>query len=138
MRFNVVGPLTVSTPDGPVELASGASRTVLALLLLHRNAAVAAGRLAEVLWGEHRPPSAAPGAQRGHMRMESESRGTQQSRASRLRPPTSATVRGRNASCRVERPRSSYGCSLQADVFGHSSSAVSDPRRSTRFDAEGG
>jgi DNA-binding SARP family transcriptional activator len=69
MRFTVLGPLTVSTPAGPVELASGASRTVLACLLLHRNTAVAADRLAEVLWGEQRPATATDSLRNHVMRL---------------------------------------------------------------------
>lgn len=69
MRFNVLGPLTVSASGGPVELASGASRTVLACLLLHRNAPVSADRLAEVLWGEDRPATATDSLRNHVMRL---------------------------------------------------------------------
>ena len=55
MIFRILGLLEVEERGGPVELARGKERALLALLLLHRNEPVSTDRLIEELWGE-RPP----------------------------------------------------------------------------------
>jgi DNA-binding SARP family transcriptional activator/ABC-type branched-subunit amino acid transport system substrate-binding protein/streptogramin lyase len=59
MRFRLLGPLKIADGDGTVRLAEGRQRSVLVLLLLHRNEAVSSDRLIDALWGEHPPPTAA-------------------------------------------------------------------------------
>ncbi len=59
MLFRLLGPLTVTDGDHPVRLGAGGQRSVLVLLLLHRNAAVTTDRLIDALWGEAPPPTAA-------------------------------------------------------------------------------
>ncbi|MBC3840115.1 hypothetical protein GXW82_07770 [Streptacidiphilus sp. 4-A2] len=62
MRFNLLGPLSVSDGDAePVLLPAGIPRTVLAVLLLNVNQVVSADRLAQAVWGEERPSAAAAG-----------------------------------------------------------------------------
>jgi DNA-binding SARP family transcriptional activator len=59
MRYRVLGPLDVQDErGGQVVLAAGKQRVVLAVLLLHANRAVSAGRLTEVLWDGHPPRTA--------------------------------------------------------------------------------
>src|SRR3954466_4682050 len=59
MRYGVLGPLEVRDGERVVVLGSSQQRPVLALLLLEANRPVSTDRLAEALWGEHPPPSAA-------------------------------------------------------------------------------
>ncbi|MBC3841337.1 helix-turn-helix domain-containing protein [Streptacidiphilus sp. 4-A2] len=59
MRFNLLGPVTVDTDQGRVELPAGLPRTLLAVLLLHPNTVVSREQLAEALWGLERPASLA-------------------------------------------------------------------------------
>src|ERR687888_2039618 len=59
MEFRLLGPLEVADSDGTVRLGEGRQRSVLVLLLLHRNEAVASERLIDALWGETPPPTAA-------------------------------------------------------------------------------
>src|SRR4051794_36214355 len=59
MEFAILGPLRVVGPDGPIDLKAPKQRALLAMLLLaHREDAVSAERLIDVLWGE-RPPATA-------------------------------------------------------------------------------
>jgi DNA-binding SARP family transcriptional activator len=57
--FRLLGPLEVSDGTDPIRLAEGRQRSVLVLLLLHRNEAVASERLIDALWGEAPPARAA-------------------------------------------------------------------------------
>ncbi|MEV6152693.1 BTAD domain-containing putative transcriptional regulator [Nonomuraea sp. NPDC052129] len=64
MRFGVLGPLSVWTPDGqPVQVPEAKVRALLADLLAHRGRPVSTDRLIEDLWGDH-PPADAPAALR--------------------------------------------------------------------------
>src|SRR4051794_41816811 len=59
MDFSILGPLRVQGPDGPIELKAPKQRALLTMLLLsHREDAVSAERLIDVLWGENPPPTA--------------------------------------------------------------------------------
>src|ERR671925_651083 len=58
MEFGLLGPLEVVDGDGTVRLGEGRQRSVLVLLLLHRNEAVSSERLIYDLWGERPPPTA--------------------------------------------------------------------------------
>jgi YVTN family beta-propeller protein len=55
----LLGPLEVRLEDGPVELGPRKQRAVLAMLALEAGRTVSADRLAEGLWGDELPPSAA-------------------------------------------------------------------------------
>ena len=59
MLFRLLGPLEVADGDRPVRLGEGRQRSVLILLLLHRNEAIASERLIDALWGESPPATAA-------------------------------------------------------------------------------
>jgi YVTN family beta-propeller protein len=59
MRFEVLGPLSVSQNGEAVPLGGRKQRTLLAVLLLHANEAVPRDHLVDALWGERPPPSAA-------------------------------------------------------------------------------
>ncbi|MEV0827522.1 BTAD domain-containing putative transcriptional regulator [Nonomuraea rubra] len=64
MRFGVLGPLAVWTPDGrPVRVPEVKVRALLAGLLIQAGRTVSADRLIEDLWGD-RPPADAPAALR--------------------------------------------------------------------------
>ena len=58
MEFRILGPLEVSVADEPVELGGPRQRAVLAVLLLHANAAVPRGQLLDAVWGESAPRTA--------------------------------------------------------------------------------
>jgi YVTN family beta-propeller protein len=59
MRFAVLGPLEISLDRGPLSLGGRKQRTLLAVLLLHKNEVVSRDHLIDALWGERVPPSAA-------------------------------------------------------------------------------
>ncbi len=59
MEFRLLGPLEVVGAAGPLPLGGAKPRLVLAALLVDAGALVAAGRLIDIAWGEHPPPSAA-------------------------------------------------------------------------------
>ena len=59
MLYRLLGPLEVCDGDRPVRLGEGRQRSVLILLLLHRNEAMASERLIDALWGESPPATAA-------------------------------------------------------------------------------
>jgi predicted ATPase/DNA-binding SARP family transcriptional activator len=64
MRFALLGPLRVEGEAGPIEIGAPKQRALLAMLLLsHRDAAVPAERLVDVLWGENPPQTAAKALQ---------------------------------------------------------------------------
>lgn len=58
MQFRLLGPLEVIAPHGPLEIAAGKQRALLALLLLHANRTVAREQLIDGLWGETVPDTA--------------------------------------------------------------------------------
>ena len=55
MQFQVLGPLEVSSPSGPVRIGGAKQRQLLALLLLHANEVVDAETLIDSLWGDSPP-----------------------------------------------------------------------------------
>lgn len=59
MEFRILGPLEVRRGDRPLGLGGGKQRSLLALLLLHRNEVVPIERLVDELWGERAPETAA-------------------------------------------------------------------------------
>src|SRR5438067_1008547 len=63
MEFRILGPLEIAGPAGEIKLGSGKQRALLALLLLHANDVVPAGRLIELLWPEAPPADAAKALQ---------------------------------------------------------------------------
>ncbi|WP_327065505.1 AfsR/SARP family transcriptional regulator [Kitasatospora sp. NBC_01302] len=58
VRFNLLGPVHVTLPDGEVVLPSGGPRAVLVMLLVNANRVVSAEQLASAVWGEDRPSTA--------------------------------------------------------------------------------
>jgi DNA-binding SARP family transcriptional activator len=58
MEFGLLGPLVVRRDGQVIAVPGGKPRAVLAALLLNAGQLVAAGQLAEVLWGADPPPSA--------------------------------------------------------------------------------
>ena len=58
MQFRVLGPLEVLDEHDLLALGSGRMRTLLLVLLLHRNEVVSSDRLVDALWGEGAPASA--------------------------------------------------------------------------------
>jgi predicted ATPase/class 3 adenylate cyclase/DNA-binding winged helix-turn-helix (wHTH) protein len=59
VEVRLLGPLEVRFEDGPVDLGPRKQRAVLAMLALEAGRTVSADRLAEGLWGERLPQSAA-------------------------------------------------------------------------------
>src|SRR6202034_1819154 len=59
MRFESLGPLSVSQDGEAVSLGGRKQRTLLAVLLLHRNEVLARDHLVDALWGERPPRRAA-------------------------------------------------------------------------------
>ena len=59
MDFRILGPLEVREGEREVPLGRGKQRALLALLLLHRDEAISTDRIADELWGERPPPTAA-------------------------------------------------------------------------------
>ena len=60
MFFCLLGPLEVRDDrDRPVRIGEGRQRSVLVLLLLHRNESIASERLVDALWGAAPPATAA-------------------------------------------------------------------------------
>jgi len=67
VRFRILGPLELRDSAGRlVRLGAPKQRTLLAVLLLHANRAVAVDMLVEALWGE-RPPRSAGGGLRTYV-----------------------------------------------------------------------
>ena len=58
MEFRILGPLEAVDDTGPVDLAGGKQKALLALLLLHADRVVPVDRLVDGLWGEEVPDSA--------------------------------------------------------------------------------
>src|SRR2546423_7847001 len=63
MEFRLLGSLEVLDGQRVVRVGGGKRRSLLALLVLHRNEVVSADRLIDALWGESPPPTAAKGLQ---------------------------------------------------------------------------
>ena len=63
IRFGVLGPLDVKVEDRTVDLGGPRQRSLLAALLLHPGEPVSAEMLAQMLWGDEAPPSAAKALQ---------------------------------------------------------------------------
>jgi predicted ATPase/class 3 adenylate cyclase/DNA-binding winged helix-turn-helix (wHTH) protein len=59
VEVRLLGPLEVRLGDGPVDLGPRKQRAVLAMLALEAGRTVSVDRLAEGLWGDRLPPSAA-------------------------------------------------------------------------------
>jgi YVTN family beta-propeller protein len=59
VEFRVLGPLEVERDGHLLELGGAQQRTLLAVLLLHRNEVVSSDRLIDELWGERPPVTAA-------------------------------------------------------------------------------
>jgi len=66
VHYRLLGPLEVSDGDRPLVLGEGRQRSVLTLLLLHRNEAVSSDRLIDALWGD-RPPATAAKVLQNHI-----------------------------------------------------------------------
>jgi YVTN family beta-propeller protein len=66
VRYRLLGPLEISDGDRPLSLGEGRQRSVLTLLLLHRNEAVSSDRLIDALWGD-RPPATAAKVLQNHI-----------------------------------------------------------------------
>ena len=61
MRFNLLGPVTVTIDGDPLPLPPGIPRDLLVFLLLNANRAVSGEQLAAALWGDDRPAAFAAG-----------------------------------------------------------------------------
>jgi DNA-binding SARP family transcriptional activator/tetratricopeptide (TPR) repeat protein len=61
MRFNLLGPVTVTTGGDPLVLPPGIPRDLLVFLLLNANRAVSGEQLAGAVWGDDRPVAFAAG-----------------------------------------------------------------------------
>lgn len=59
VEFRILGPLEITGRSGKIALPAAKPRTLLGVLLLHANKAVSQDRLANELWGERTPSSAA-------------------------------------------------------------------------------
>jgi DNA-binding SARP family transcriptional activator/class 3 adenylate cyclase len=58
MEFQVLGPLAVIGPRGPIKIGSGLQRAILALLVLHVGETISTEHLIDEVWGDDPPPSA--------------------------------------------------------------------------------
>jgi DNA-binding SARP family transcriptional activator len=67
--LRILGSLEVVGPAGPVRLGAAKERCLLAVLALHPGEAVSQDRLAEALWGEQAPRSAANALQNYVLRL---------------------------------------------------------------------
>ena len=59
VEFRILGPLEVARDGVPIVLGAAQQRALLAVLVLHRGAAVSTDRLIDELWGERAPATAA-------------------------------------------------------------------------------
>jgi predicted ATPase/DNA-binding SARP family transcriptional activator len=66
LAFRVLGPLEIVADGRPLPLKAAKQKTILALLLLHRDEVVSVDRLQEALWVE-RPPTTATTALQGYI-----------------------------------------------------------------------
>jgi DNA-binding SARP family transcriptional activator len=67
--LRILGPVELIGPAGPVRLGAAQERRLLAVLGLHLGEAISQDRLAEALWGEHAPRSAANAVQNYVLRL---------------------------------------------------------------------
>jgi DNA-binding SARP family transcriptional activator len=81
--FRILGPLEVTGGGGTIVLSAEKPRTILGVLLLHPNEIVSQEQLANELWGEQKPPSAAKLVQTYIAKL----RATLQSAVIETRPP---------------------------------------------------
>ncbi|WP_129841082.1 BTAD domain-containing putative transcriptional regulator [Streptomyces sp. RFCAC02] len=58
MHYRILGPVSLTGPDGDLPLAGPKRRTVLAALLIDAGRVVSDQRLSDLLWGDDPPPSA--------------------------------------------------------------------------------
>ena len=63
MFFRILGPLEVVEGDRSLPLGGPRQRALLAILILRANEVVSSERLADQLWGETPPPTAAKAIQ---------------------------------------------------------------------------
>jgi DNA-binding SARP family transcriptional activator len=63
IAFGVLGPLDVKVEDRPVDLGGPRQRALLAALIVHAREPVSAEALAQMLWGDEAPPTAAKALQ---------------------------------------------------------------------------
>jgi DNA-binding SARP family transcriptional activator len=59
MRYAILGPLEIRNGGGPLPLAQGKQRLLLAVLVVHANETLSRDVLIDALWGEAPPPAAA-------------------------------------------------------------------------------
>ena len=59
LEFRILGPLEVWRDGCPIKLGAAKQRALLAILLLNANRVVSRDRLADALWGEQPPATAA-------------------------------------------------------------------------------
>ena len=67
--LRILGPVELIGPAGPVRLGAAKERCLLAVLALLLGEAVSQDQLAEALWGEHAPRSAANALQNYVLRL---------------------------------------------------------------------
>jgi DNA-binding SARP family transcriptional activator/DNA-binding beta-propeller fold protein YncE/ABC-type branched-subunit amino acid transport system substrate-binding protein len=72
MDYRILGPLEASAGGQPLRLGGARQRSVLALLLLHRNEAVTTERLIDELWLQSPPPTASKMVQNAVSRLRKE------------------------------------------------------------------
>ena len=60
IRYGLLGPVATWRDGHQVDLGSPQQRTLVALLLLHRNETVSVDRMADVLWPQRLPANAVP------------------------------------------------------------------------------
>jgi DNA-binding SARP family transcriptional activator/basic membrane lipoprotein Med (substrate-binding protein (PBP1-ABC) superfamily) len=58
VRFQLLGPLEVTTEQGPIDLGPPKQRSVLAVLLLNANEIVSTDRIIDSVWGDNPPRTA--------------------------------------------------------------------------------
>lgn len=66
MRYQLLGPVTVTGPDGPLPVAGPKRLAVLAALLLNANRVVSERKLSDLVWGND-PPSSVRGQIQVHV-----------------------------------------------------------------------
>src|SRR5688500_18780932 len=63
MDYRILGPLELADGSAPVGVTGARQRSLLALLLIHRNEVISSDRIVDALWGETPPPSAVKAVQ---------------------------------------------------------------------------